>query len=95
MRVFIKGIPYVVAVDDYIPFYNAYGVGSSYEMFFPWFANAGIDGSIWGMLMEKVWAKVNGNYEFIIGGLPVEVFDFLGGCPTASISTTSASGMNK
>jgi len=28
MRVYVKGVPTVVAVDDYIPFYNAYGQNS-------------------------------------------------------------------
>jgi len=27
-----------------------------------------VTNSIWGALMEKVWAKINGNYEFIIAG---------------------------
>ena len=27
------------------------------------------DGSIWGPFLEKVWAKANGNFEKIIGGI--------------------------
>jgi hypothetical protein len=46
------------------------------------------------MLMEKVWAKLNGNYEFIIGGSPTEVYELLGGAPSMSYSTTDASTIN-
>ena len=41
------------------------------------------------MLIEKVWAKINGNYEFTIGGSPTEVYEFLGGCPSITYSTSS------
>lgn len=32
MKVYVKGVPTVVVVDDYIPFYNAYGESSSYTL---------------------------------------------------------------
>lgn len=63
MRIYVKGVPTVVAVDDYIPFYNAYGQNSKWTLYWPQFTKQAKDGSIWGMLMEKVYAKVNGNYE--------------------------------
>lgn len=47
------------------------------------------------MLMEKVWAKINGNYEFIIGGAVDEVYDFLGGCPFDHYEVNETSGINK
>ena len=40
------------------------------------------DGGIWGPLLEKVWAKTNGYYKHIVGGLPEEAFDFLTGAPS-------------
>jgi hypothetical protein len=55
----VKGIPYTVAVDDYIPF--RLGGGTL-------FARQSQDGSIWAMLIEKVLAKINGNYEFLNEG---------------------------
>lgn len=58
------------------------------------FAKAGDDNSIWGMLMEKVWAKINGNYEFTIGGMAREAFDLLGGSPSAYYGTRDESGIN-
>ena len=34
--------------------------------------------------MEKIWAKVNGNYEMIEGGWGSEPIRFLTGAPTTS-----------
>ena len=34
----------------------------------PVFAKIGSDNSLWGPLLEKAWAKVNGNYENIEAG---------------------------
>jgi hypothetical protein len=50
-----------------------------------WFAQQGRDGSVWSALLENIWAKVNGNYEFIDYrgmGDSYEAFDFLLGVPT-------------
>jgi hypothetical protein len=77
MRVYVKGIPTIISVDDTVPFSR-----SSSGVYSTMFAKTGVDGSIWGMLMEKVWAKLNGNYETIIAGNSAEAFDLLGGCPT-------------
>jgi hypothetical protein len=81
-QVYIKGIPTIVAVDDYLP------VSSSGSLVFDIQA---ADGSLWGPLMEKVWAKANGNYEVIIGGDPSESLAFLLGAPTMDYSMTDAS----
>jgi hypothetical protein len=51
-----------VTVDDNILFS---GSGSNT---YPEFAKLGKDGGFWGPIMEKMWAKVNGNYEKIDGG---------------------------
>lgn len=59
-NVFIRGIPYLVYVDDAVP---AGTFGKS-----PVFAKIGSDNSLWGPLLEKAWAKVNGNYENIEAG---------------------------
>ncbi len=72
--VFIKGKPTTVVIDDLLPFHKTYG----------WlvFDHQKDDGTMWGPLMEKVWAKINGNYEFIIGGNSFETFNLLLGSPT-------------
>ena len=37
---------------------------------------------MWGPLLEKVWAKVNGNFERIIGGYGREAFSFISNVPS-------------
>jgi len=68
-NVHIRGIPYLIPVDDAVPA-GKYGRT-------PTFAKVGKDYSIWGPLLEKAWAKVNGNYENIEGGNVVEAVSFL------------------
>jgi len=53
------GIPFTQYVDDYLPTDN--GV-------VPMFANIGKDGSIWGAIVEKAYAKRYGNYQHMEGG---------------------------
>jgi hypothetical protein len=65
MQIFVKGIPYNVTVDDYIPVYYS----KSSKSYFPYFSQQGSGGAIWPMLVEKVWAKVNGNYYNTISGV--------------------------
>ena len=64
----------MVYVDDQLPFSK-----SSNSLIF---ARPGSDGSLWAVLLEKVWAKVNGNYDLINGGLANDAYDFILGAPT-------------
>ncbi|MFS8160123.1 MAG: C2 family cysteine protease [Candidatus Roizmanbacteria bacterium] len=57
-KVYIKGIETIVTVDDYLPFVTNY----TNTMVF---AVQDIDSSIWSSVLEKMWAKVNGNYQRI------------------------------
>lgn len=41
------------------------------------------------MLIEKVWAKLNGNYEQIASGLPEFAFNFFAGIPSLSLSNAT------
>ena len=63
-NVYIRGRPMVIVVDDYVPFMSG---GTDTESM-PIFANIGVDGAMWGPLLEKVWAKINGNYEMTAAG---------------------------
>ena len=67
---YINGNKKLVLIDDYLP---CIGVG------FKQFAmSKSEENEIWVALMEKAWAKVNGNYIRIgCGGTPNEVFDVL------------------
>lgn len=63
-----------MVVDDYVP------VNEEGE---PLFAKPAGGREIWVMLLEKCWAKLNGTYGDIVGGLPNEVLHAFTGAPTA------------
>ena len=67
MKFCICGTWKEIVVDDYFPTDK---VGE------PAFAKA-TGNELWVMLLEKAWAKINGNYENTISGNPVEAFNFL------------------
>jgi hypothetical protein len=37
---------------------------------------------MWPAIIEKMYSKINGNYESIEGGWPTEVYELLLGCPS-------------
>jgi hypothetical protein len=45
----------VITLDDYVPYYNNQII----------YDRAANDGALWATILEKAFAKVNGNYEFI------------------------------
>lgn len=55
VKLYIRGVPTVVVVDDYVPFYNGGLL----------FNRQPADGSFWGLIIEKAFAKINGNFEYI------------------------------
>jgi hypothetical protein len=57
------------------------------------FNRAAPDGALWGVIMEKVWAKVNGNYEFINYGWQAESYHSLTGA-AATLNQFSSIGYN-
>jgi hypothetical protein len=75
-QVYIKGIPKIVTIDDYL----LYGTNGKEE-----FDIQGSDGSLWGPLLEKAWAKVSGNFQFAWGGSPNEVYSLFLGCPSTLV----------
>jgi len=71
MWVFIRGIPTIMYVDDYIPFVSwASAKSPSGENA----VNEGqpADNSLWSIMVEKVWAKITGSYDRIGAGGDVE-----------------------
>jgi len=52
-NVFVRGLPTIVTIDEYLLTSGDNGQ----------FARISGDGSMWVPLLEKAWAKVNGNYE--------------------------------
>ena len=67
---YINGHKKLVLIDDYLPY-----VGVGFKQFA---MSKSEENEIWVALIEKAWAKVNGNYIRIgCGGSPNEVFDVL------------------
>jgi len=62
----MRGIPTVIAIDDNIPYDSVRRM--------PRFAEIGKDGAIWAPLIEKLYAKIHGNYERIEGGWQTEAY---------------------
>jgi len=74
-NVWIKGIPRIIAVNDKVVWHPSINR--------PLFTTVGSDKGMWAPLLEKSWAKVNGNYEAIEGGGPSEAYEYLTNMPTA------------
>lgn len=70
-----RGEPVKITIDDRIP---TFGYDNQ-----PYWAGFGSHGSIWGMLIEKAYAKMNVNYSRIIGGFSIQAFRDLTGMPVA------------
>lgn len=70
----IRGIPTLFVVDDNLPW-----DANNNEL---QFSKVGLDGSLWGPLVEKAWAKAMGTYEAIgNGGVPNEAISFFTNVP--------------
>jgi hypothetical protein len=61
-NMWVKGIPVIVTIDDTLPFETVSGISK------PFFSDIGLNGALWGPVIEKVWAKINGNYERTAAG---------------------------
>ena len=72
-------VPITVMVDDWLPL-REWGNG-----FHTWFSKVGDDGSIWGPVIEKAFAKFHGNYARIVGGNLTDGVSTLNGGPSQHI----------
>ena len=77
---FIDGEWQIVFVDDYYPM-----DGNDFAFAKP------NNNELWAILLEKAWAKVNGGYSNIIGGIVSEVLLALTGFPSEYIKNISDS----
>ena len=86
VKVFIRGKPYVISLDDNLMF-TKYGSVV--------FAKQSDDGtSVWGAVIEKAWAKVLGNYLKTNSGYIDTGLRFLTGNPVFSYKLTNTSSMS-
>lgn len=73
IRVNVKGVQKEVLIDDYFPVY-------SHNNQFVYSRPINSE-DIWLMLLEKVWAKINGCYSNIVVGYPHEVLTTFSNAP--------------
>ena len=84
VRLFIRGKPWTITIDDHLLFDDDYdGNGLNWLVF----ASTSEDQrSIWGALLEKAWAKIYGSYQRIEAGGIGEAFTTLTGAPTQMLT---------
>ena len=85
VTVYVRGKPTQVVVDDYLPFY--YGSNLIFD-------SVQKGEGIWAAILEKAWAKVNGNYDVTTAGYMNEAVGFLTGTPCLGWSNSDASTIN-
>ena len=66
-------MPIVVTIDDRIPLYR--------DFYYPFYAKAGKDGSVWSPLLEKAMAKYYGSYEAAYQDLSYKALHTMAGAP--------------
>ena len=74
VQMYALGVPVTVMVDDYLPLVGSSGSRTRYS-------HVGQDGSLWGPIMEKAFAKFHGNYARIVAGDPVAGISTMNGGP--------------
>lgn len=84
MLVYIKGRPEVITIDDKLP----YGTGNTL------FLRKTADSAYWAHFAEKLFAKINVNYEYIGFGWMSEALYIFTGAPTVMMKPTAISTDN-
>lgn len=84
-RFFIRGKPWIVTVDDTFLFYTDENGNRK-----PVHATLGKNNQMWGMLLEKAWAKLKGTYLHADGGMMENGIRALIGSPVVSYKTEGA-----
>ena len=86
IKLFIRGKPWVVSIDDKLFFYQS---GSNKYLKFN---QPDATGKIfWAAILEKAWAKVKGNYEMSEGGFTVTGLRAITGVPVFRYATADIS----
>ena len=75
VQLWALNVPITIVVDDYIALYEEDNYSG------PAFAQAGADGSLWGPIIEKAFAKFHGNYARLDPGDPTDGVSSLNGSP--------------
>jgi hypothetical protein len=89
LKVFVRGKPTTIIVDDFLPFRGATGN----DLIFDYVANK--NEGLWAAILEKVWSKATGNYDVTNFGWTHEAVDFLTGAPSITYRNDDAATINK
>ena len=73
---FVLGVPHTIIVDDFLPVKP-----DSQGGFKTHASKVGEDGSLWGAILEKAFAKYHGNFQHSVGGNPAMSVRTLYGAP--------------
>jgi calpain-15 len=73
LNLYVLGVPYTMMIDDIVPIHKETGTTT--------FAGKSNDKALWGILIEKAFAKLHGSYEAIIAGDPIHSIQVLSGSP--------------
>ena len=71
VNLYALGVPQTTVVDDIIPYHKGK----------PVFAGVSNDNSLWPIILEKAFAKMQGNYFHISGGLSYMGVRYMNGAP--------------
>ena len=80
-------VPVTITIDDMIPLRNWNNSSGKTT----WFGEVADDGSVWGPLIEKAFAKFHGTYGRIEGGDLTDGVTAMNGGPSKAVSTTNFS----
>lgn len=86
IRFYIRGKPWVIAVDNELLFYNGVDSNSNRMLYFTKEANYA---SFWAPILEKAFAKIKGNYASANGGFLITGVRSLTGLPGFYYSATT------
>jgi len=82
-----------VIVDDYLPVKLTLSPEGKLD-YVTLFSHLGDDGSLWGAILEKAFAKVYGNYAHLVSGDPRDAAIALNGSPSSLISHKNETGVS-
>ena len=89
----MRGKPYVISIDDNLPFYNVSLTGTEFGGGGPSFAFLCKDNrTIWGAVLEKAYAKLIGNYPRLQSGFLDNGIRSLTGAPIMSYDISQLGG---
>jgi len=85
VNLYTLGVPHTVVVDDILPLSIVTNEDGKRE-YATVFSHVADDGSLWGAILEKAFAKLHGNYSHLIAGDPREASRALNGSPSIHFS---------